>query len=72
MSIRRQNPSSIGVGSSGSGTNSENVSKKRALNGLKNSFENIKNEAYLCPICLEIIAEAYITKCGKYLVTFSK
>lgn len=39
MSTRRQNPSSSASGN-GAGASSENASKKRALNGIKNSFEN--------------------------------
>ena len=63
MSTRRQNPSSAASGSNGAGANSENASKKRALNGIKNSFEKT-DSSFLCPVCFEVIIEAHITKCG--------
>lgn len=32
-------------------------------NGIQNSYENKDND-YLCPICFDVIDEAYITNCG--------
>ncbi|XP_027724448.1 E3 ubiquitin-protein ligase COP1 isoform X3 [Vombatus ursinus] len=51
-----------GGGSSGSG------SRKRPLltplcNGLINSYEDKSND-FVCPICFDMIEEAYMTKCG--------
>ncbi|XP_056671560.1 E3 ubiquitin-protein ligase COP1 isoform X4 [Monodelphis domestica] len=51
-----------GAGSSGSG------SRKRPLltplcNGLINSYEDKSND-FVCPICFDMIEEAYMTKCG--------
>lgn len=34
-----------------------------ALNGMGSSFDDKTND-FLCPICFEIISEAYITRCG--------
>lgn len=33
------------------------------LNGIESSFEDKTND-FLCPVCFELIEEAYITKCG--------
>ena len=67
MSTRRQNPSAAS-GSNGAGSNNENASKKRALNGIKNTSEKTDSE-FLCPVCFEVIIEAHITKCGMYSVS---
>ncbi|XP_053669845.1 E3 ubiquitin-protein ligase COP1-like [Anopheles nili] len=51
-----------GAGSSSSGSSS---SKKRltTLNGIPTSVDDKTND-FLCPICFDIISEAYITRCG--------
>ena len=69
MSSRRQQPSdnqSIGPASIDSqSTTSSTSSKKRmtALNGISSTVDDKSND-YLCPICFDLISEAYITKCG--------
>ncbi|XP_053668667.1 E3 ubiquitin-protein ligase COP1-like [Anopheles marshallii] len=52
----------IGAGSSSSGSSS---GKKRlaTLNGIPTSVDDKTND-FLCPICFDIINEAYITRCG--------
>uniref|UniRef100_A0A4Y0BPT7 RING-type domain-containing protein n=1 Tax=Anopheles funestus TaxID=62324 RepID=A0A4Y0BPT7_ANOFN len=52
----------IGPGSSSSGSSS---GKKRlaTLNGIPTSVDDKTND-FLCPICFDIINEAYITRCG--------
>ncbi|XP_057171684.1 E3 ubiquitin-protein ligase COP1 isoform X1 [Ursus arctos] len=57
---------SAGVGGSGSSLGSG--SRKRPLlaplcNGLINSYEDKSND-FVCPICFDMIEEAYMTKCG--------
>ncbi|XP_029473902.1 E3 ubiquitin-protein ligase COP1 isoform X2 [Rhinatrema bivittatum] len=52
----------------GSGSNSGSGSRKRPLltplsNGLMNSYEDKSND-FVCPICFDMIEEAYMTKCG--------
>uniref|UniRef100_A0A8B9IYU8 E3 ubiquitin-protein ligase COP1 n=1 Tax=Amazona collaria TaxID=241587 RepID=A0A8B9IYU8_9PSIT len=56
--------SSVGGGGSGAGGGS----RKRPLltplcNGLINSYEDKSND-FVCPICFDMIEEAYMTKCG--------
>nr|XP_060630393.1 E3 ubiquitin-protein ligase COP1 isoform X2 [Anolis sagrei ordinatus] len=57
------------AGSSGPGSaNSSSSSRKRPLltplcNGLLNSYEDKSND-FVCPICFDMIEEAYMTKCG--------
>lgn len=57
---------SAGVGGSSSSLGSS--SRKRPLiaplcNGLLNSYEDKSND-FVCPICFDMIEEAYMTKCG--------
>ncbi|XP_039737353.1 E3 ubiquitin-protein ligase COP1 isoform X6 [Pteropus medius] len=57
---------SAGAGGSSSGLGSG--SRKRPLlaplcNGLINSYEDKSND-FVCPICFDMIEEAYMTKCG--------
>uniref|UniRef100_A0A2K6F283 RING-type domain-containing protein n=1 Tax=Propithecus coquereli TaxID=379532 RepID=A0A2K6F283_PROCO len=57
---------SAGVGGSSSSVGSG--SRKRPLlaplcNGLINSYEDKSND-FVCPICFDMIEEAYMTKCG--------
>lgn len=52
----------------GSGGGSSSSSRKRPLltplcNGLLNSYEDKSND-FVCPICFDMIEEAYMTKCG--------
>ncbi|XP_067388513.1 E3 ubiquitin-protein ligase COP1 isoform X2 [Emydura macquarii macquarii] len=55
-------------GGSGGGSSSGGGSRKRPLltplcNGLLNSYEDKSND-FVCPICFDMIEEAYMTKCG--------
>ncbi|XP_060630393.2 E3 ubiquitin-protein ligase COP1 isoform X2 [Anolis sagrei] len=55
------------AGSSGPGS-ANSSSRKRPLltplcNGLLNSYEDKSND-FVCPICFDMIEEAYMTKCG--------
>uniref|UniRef100_A0A182SVX4 RING-type domain-containing protein n=1 Tax=Anopheles maculatus TaxID=74869 RepID=A0A182SVX4_9DIPT len=58
-----------GIGAAGSsssgGSSSNSSSKKRlaTLNGIPTSVDDKTND-FLCPICFDIINEAYITRCG--------
>ncbi|XP_049632419.1 E3 ubiquitin-protein ligase COP1 isoform X5 [Suncus etruscus] len=63
-------PSGGGGGGSGSSSSSSSSSssRKRPLlaplcNGLLNSYEDKSND-FVCPICFDMIEEAYMTKCG--------
>ncbi|XP_060088461.1 E3 ubiquitin-protein ligase COP1 isoform X2 [Heteronotia binoei] len=63
---RLAGPGRAGPGSSASG--GSGGSRKRPLltplcNGLLNSYEDKSND-FVCPICFEMIEEAYMTKCG--------
>uniref|UniRef100_A0A240PKY3 RING-type domain-containing protein n=1 Tax=Anopheles epiroticus TaxID=199890 RepID=A0A240PKY3_9DIPT len=50
--------------SSGSSSSSSNHKKRLAtLNGIPTSVDDKTND-FLCPICFDIINEAYITRCG--------
>ncbi|KAK7817933.1 hypothetical protein U0070_005576 [Myodes glareolus] len=58
--------SSTSLGSSSSSSSSS--SRKRPLlaplcNGIHNSYEDKSND-FVCPICFDMIEEAYMTKCG--------
>ncbi|XP_071607246.1 E3 ubiquitin-protein ligase COP1 isoform X1 [Heliangelus exortis] len=61
--------SSAGGGGSGAaGGGGSSSSRKRPLltplcNGLINSYEDKSND-FVCPICFDMIEEAYMTKCG--------
>ncbi|KAM4641394.1 E3 ubiquitin-protein ligase COP1 isoform 2-T2 [Discoglossus pictus] len=63
--------SRLGIGSNGSpltGRPSSTVARKRPLptplcNGLINTYEDKSND-FVCPICFDMIEEAYMTKCG--------
>ncbi|XP_053324936.1 E3 ubiquitin-protein ligase COP1 isoform X2 [Spea bombifrons] len=63
--------SRLGVGASGSaltGRSASSAARKRPLstplcNGLVNSYEDKSND-FVCPICFDMIEEAYMTKCG--------
>uniref|UniRef100_A0A6I8QG30 COP1, E3 ubiquitin ligase n=1 Tax=Xenopus tropicalis TaxID=8364 RepID=A0A6I8QG30_XENTR len=63
--------SRLGTGGSGSalvGRPGSSAGRKRPLptplcNGLINSYEDKSND-FVCPICFEMIEEAYMTKCG--------
>ncbi|XP_068272960.1 E3 ubiquitin-protein ligase COP1 isoform X1 [Nyctibius grandis] len=60
--------SSAGGGGSGAGGGGGGSSRKRPLltplcNGLINSYEDKSND-FVCPICFDMIEEAYMTKCG--------
>ncbi|XP_063199190.1 E3 ubiquitin-protein ligase COP1 isoform X3 [Chroicocephalus ridibundus] len=55
-------------GGGGSGAGGGGGSRKRPLltplcNGLINSYEDKSND-FVCPICFDMIEEAYMTKCG--------
>ncbi|XP_042318726.1 E3 ubiquitin-protein ligase COP1 isoform X2 [Sceloporus undulatus] len=55
-------------GGDGGGGGGGNNSRKRPLltplcNGLLNSYEDKSND-FVCPICFDMIEEAYMTKCG--------
>ncbi|XP_074859257.1 E3 ubiquitin-protein ligase COP1 isoform X2 [Carettochelys insculpta] len=55
-------------GGGGGGSSSGGGSRKRPLltplcNGLLNSYEDKSND-FVCPICFDMIEEAYMTKCG--------
>ncbi|XP_050068771.1 uncharacterized protein LOC126557139 [Anopheles maculipalpis] len=54
-----------GSSSSGGGSSSNSSSKKRlaTLNGIPTTVDDKAND-FLCPICFDIISEAYITRCG--------
>ncbi|XP_008107155.2 E3 ubiquitin-protein ligase COP1 isoform X2 [Anolis carolinensis] len=57
-----------GSGGAGSANSSSSSSRKRPLltplcNGLLNSYEDKSND-FVCPICFDMIEEAYMTKCG--------
>nr|XP_056700684.1 E3 ubiquitin-protein ligase COP1 [Euleptes europaea] len=63
---RLAGPGRAGPGNGGGG--SAGGSRKRPLltplcNGLLNSYEDKSND-FVCPICFEMIEEAYMTKCG--------
>ncbi|XP_064926913.1 E3 ubiquitin-protein ligase COP1 isoform X2 [Columba livia] len=56
------------AGGGGSGAGGGGSSRKRPLltplcNGLINSYEDKSND-FVCPICFDMIEEAYMTKCG--------
>ncbi|XP_034634359.1 E3 ubiquitin-protein ligase COP1 isoform X2 [Trachemys scripta elegans] len=57
-----------GSGGGGSSSGGGGGSRKRPLltplcNGLLNSYEDKSND-FVCPICFDMIEEAYMTKCG--------
>ncbi|GBP10184.1 E3 ubiquitin-protein ligase COP1 [Eumeta japonica] len=52
-----------GVGAGGGGARGGNAPRPAALAGLGGSVED-KNCDLLCPICFELIDEAYVTRCG--------
>uniref|UniRef100_A0A182K6A7 RING-type domain-containing protein n=1 Tax=Anopheles christyi TaxID=43041 RepID=A0A182K6A7_9DIPT len=54
-----------GAGSSSGSSSSNSNHKKRlaTLNGIPTSVDDKTND-FLCPICFDIINEAYITRCG--------
>ncbi|XP_008164761.2 E3 ubiquitin-protein ligase COP1 isoform X4 [Chrysemys picta bellii] len=61
-------PGGSGGGGSSSGGGGGGGSRKRPLltplcNGLLNSYEDKSND-FVCPICFDMIEEAYMTKCG--------
>ncbi|XP_054837218.1 E3 ubiquitin-protein ligase COP1 isoform X2 [Eublepharis macularius] len=65
---RLAGPGRAGPGSGASGGTGGGGSRKRPLltplcNGLLNSYEDKSND-FVCPICFEMIEEAYMTKCG--------
>uniref|UniRef100_A0A8D0BS76 COP1 E3 ubiquitin ligase n=1 Tax=Salvator merianae TaxID=96440 RepID=A0A8D0BS76_SALMN len=58
----------VGTGSGASSGGTSGSSRKRPLltplcNGLLNSYEDKSND-FVCPICFDMIEEAYMTKCG--------
>ncbi|KAL1775229.1 E3 ubiquitin-protein ligase RFWD2 isoform X2 [Sigmodon hispidus] len=58
---------SAGVGGSSSSLGSSSSRKRPLLaplcNGIHNSYEDKSND-FVCPICFDMIEEAYMTKCG--------
>ncbi|XP_061503769.1 uncharacterized protein LOC11175646 [Anopheles gambiae] len=50
-------------GSSSSNSNTNNKKRLATLNGIPTSVDDKTND-FLCPICFDIINEAYITRCG--------
>ncbi|XP_074545189.1 E3 ubiquitin-protein ligase COP1 isoform X3 [Halichoeres trimaculatus] len=49
--------------SSSSGSRKKSLHQAPLYNGLLNSYEDKSND-FVCPICFEMIEEAYMTKCG--------
>ncbi|XP_005996897.1 E3 ubiquitin-protein ligase COP1 [Latimeria chalumnae] len=68
VGLARVGAGRAGSSSSSSSSSSQSGSRKRPLltplcNGLLNSYEDKSND-FVCPICFEMIEEAYMTKCG--------